>query len=365
MKKRTDITPKVLETDSLHHYLRTHITAIISLSNLIKKSGTENQTNHLIDAIHLAADNALAIMDGGVREPAQPCLDGTSLQQCLSDFRTLALGLVHSTSSSFSLTLHDTIKDLPPIILDHAQLHRVLMLLLDNALAYAGPADITLSAKLHSQSQQLQITLCDTGTGFGKEDPEKLFMPYHRGSKVPEKSGSGLGLWSARNIISVMGGTITAQRNSPQGACFQILLPLIPAFSQSDEENAAYADDRSSRKPLADLSVLVVDDNKTNHLILGEMLKAMDIRVHHAVSAEQALQTLEQGIPDLIFMDIRMPDIDGWTLARTIRNDKRWEKIPLIATSSDKAPKSLVLFDGWQQRPIRATDLVSHIRNSV
>lgn len=365
MKKRPDITPKVLETDSLHHDLRTHITAIISLSNLIKKAGSHGSESHLVDAIHLAADNALAIMDGGVREPTQPCTEGYSLQQCLNDFRTLALGLVHSTQSSFSLTLHDSITDLPPIVLDPAQLHRVLMLLLDNALAYAGPADITLSAQLHSQSQQLQITLCDTGTGFGNEDPEKLFMPYHRGSKVPEQTGSGLGLWSARNIVSVMGGTITAKRNSPHGACFQILLPLIPDFSQSNEDEIQNASQQKSQKPIEHLSVLVIDDNKTNHLILGEMLKAMNIRVHHAITANQTLQVLEKTIPDMIFMDIRMPDIDGWSLARTLREDVRYKSIPLIATSSDKAPNNLVLFDGWQQRPIRAADLLHHIRNNI
>lgn len=365
MKKRSDITPQILQTDSLHHDLRTHITAIISLSNLIKKTEHPNQDSHLIDAIHLAADTALAIMDGGVREPSQPCTDGHSLQTCLHDFRTLALGLVHSSNASFSLTLHETIKDLPPIILDPAQLHRVLMLLLDNALAYAGPADITLSAQLHSQSQQLQLTLCDTGTGFGQEDPEKLFMPYHRGSKIVDKSGSGLGLWSARNIITVMGGTITAKRNSPTGACFTIFLPLMPAFTPCEEEKALLSKGTPPSKALSDLSILVVDDNKTNHLILGEMLKAMDIKVHHAINADQAFQVMEHKRPDLIFMDIRMPNIDGWTLARMIREDERWSNIPLIATSSDKAPQKLVLFNAWQQRPIRAADLISHIRNTL
>ncbi|MCT4657048.1 MAG: hybrid sensor histidine kinase/response regulator [Cohaesibacter sp.] len=362
MPKKTKIAPTLPQEESLHHDLRTHISAVISLSNLIKSSPDPDQVGHLVDAIHLAADNALAIMDGGVRRPALPCGQGILLHECLDDFRTLALGLAHSSKASFSLTIDEDIAQLPPIVLDQAQLHRVLILLLDNALHYGEGADIFLTCGLDHESQQLELCLCDTGPGFGEDSAEHLFMPYQRGSNHQDKSGDGLGLWSARNIISVMGGTLTAKANLPHGACFRILLPLVPVFSDQTCEELPFAGPQDLADRLAALTILVVDDNKTNHLIMGEMLKAMNIRVLHALSGKQALHSLETNKPDLIFIDIRMPEMGGWDLAREIDLSSEIRAIPMIAISSDAAPAHMPLFAAWQQRPVRAADLLNHIQ---
>ena len=347
---------KEQEQDSFRHDLRTHISAILSLVELIKKNPDSQPSSHLLDALHLAADNALALMDGGIHKALTPVGKSINLCQLLEDFTLLAEGLVLSCQARFTLCLKETLSQDPLMDLDPVQLHRVLMLLLDNALHYARGAELTLTAD-RLDADRICLTFQDNGPGFEEDNPEFLFQPYHRGTSHHHLQGSGLGLWSARNILSAMGGTITARNASPHGAIFEINLP-----TSSPQLQKTHLSDQSQTQASEEVAqILVVDDNKTNHLIMGEILSALGAECHHALSGQSALAILQDLKPKQIFIDIRMPEIDGWDLARLIRQNSAWNEIPLIAISADNRPRNIQHFAHWLQRPIRPTDLAAFI----
>lgn len=339
--------------DSFRHDLRTHISAILSLVELIKKNPGDQPNTHLLNALHLAADNALALMDDGIHKAIAPVEKAIDIDQLLEDFALLAQGLVLSCQAQFKLDLKETVRQSPTLEVDPVQLHRVLMLLLDNALHYAAGSELTLTAD-RKDATSLSLIFSDTGPGFGDDNPDLLFQPYHRGTNQHHLHGSGLGLWSARNIISAMGGSITARNAQPHGAVFEITLPTHTTTNQTSKSQSTILTEQTSA-PLP--QVLVVDDNKTNHLIMGEILTALGYECHHALSGATTMTMLPSLSPALILIDIRMPDMDGWDLARLLRQKPELAPIPLIAISSDQRPRKIHYFADWLQRPIRPTDM--------
>lgn len=350
-KDLQDISPIQQESDALRHDLRTHISAIISLAEMVKKKPEGGNSSHLLDALQLAAGNALAIMDGTLNQ-REPSVDGSvNMLKVIEDFELLAQGLIQSSGAKLTIDIAKALSQDPNCYTDQVQLHRVLMLLLDNAFQYAPGADITFSAQ-RNKKNEIVLHLCDCGEGFGAEDLELLFMPYHRGNKHRNIHGTGLGLWSARNIVNLLGGTIQAKNNNPHGACFVITLPEEPPNpGQMGGANLL------TNQQIAKGKILIVDDNKTNHLILGEMLKSLGYEPTHCLSGTQALKKLAEQQFDLAFIDIRMNVMDGWELARQIRKMLPDTPLPLIALSADDEPAKLNHFALWIQRPIRPSDL--------
>lgn len=355
-KDLQDISPIQKENDTLRHDLRTHISAIISLAEMIKKEPRTSNSSHLLDALQLAAGNALAIMDGSLNQ-RKLSADGTvNIVELVKDFERLAQGLIQSSGAHLTLEIDQSLSRVPNCRTDQVQLHRVLMLLLDNALQYAPGANITFSAR-RNQNKEITLTLCDCGKGFDGEEPELLFMPYHRGVRHKDMHGTGLGLWSARNIVHLLGGTIQAKSNVPHGACFIITIPTEPLKPTQIQSAKLYKDQQTTKG-----KILAVDDNKTNHLILGEMLKSLGYDPTHCLSGSQALKQLATQEFDLAFVDIRMADMDGWELARQIRKKLPSEKLPLVALSADETPAKLNHFALWMQRPIRPGDLIKALQ---
>ena len=334
------------EVASFHHDLRTQISAIVSLTGLLKKKPDPAKSEALLEALYLAANNAMSMVDDGAKMHRAPPTEARKLMELLEEFGAIAEGLTEAREASFKLDLDKSLKRHPFASPDPVYFHRLFSLLLDNAMKYAPKSDITLEARME-QGNELAIDFYDNGPGFGVADPSLLFEPYNRGKEGEKVDGSGLGLWSVKNIVTMMNGKIWARNNDPSGAIFFIRLPLEIAKDIADiaDENKINGADLS-------LSGLVVDDNETNQLILGELLKAMDCGADHAQSGDEALKVLSEKRPDFVISDIRMAGMDGWALAGKIRENDDWNDIPVIAVSSDPVPNDLAPFDEWLQRPV-------------
>nr|WP_321461088.1 hybrid sensor histidine kinase/response regulator [uncultured Cohaesibacter sp.] len=358
---------KKQKSDSFRHDLRTHLSAIVSLTDLIRKSSDPEKTASLIEALHFAAGNAMAIVEGGAEIFKQPQQDTILLSCWLREFESMAAILANANEAQFKLHISSGLEAAAPMAPAPGYLHRVLMLLLDNALKYAHGATITLTASLKSETVMM-LTLCDDGPGFGDEDPEFLFEPYHRGQGQRTTDGKGLGLWSARHILSVLGGTIEASRNPPHGACFHICLPIEEAETgQATSAGQAAESEQSSHKPQADHQpeILIVDDNRTNLLILTEILKALGYQPVAAQSGEEALRLVEDISPVLAILDIRMEDMDGWELIGRLQQNAQFTDLPVMAMSADDAPRIIAPFRAWLRRPINPETLYHLIQSCL
>jgi signal transduction histidine kinase len=214
---------------------------------------------------------------------------------------------------------------------DPVRLGQIVSNLLNNAARYTERGGrIWLSAEIRDDRAQLSVR--DTGIGFRPEAGEGFFELFHRGSR---SKGLGIGLTVARRLAEMHGGTIRASSKGPgRGACFTLDLPLATAPATIKERQPGPGGPTRQR-------VLIVDDNEDAADSLGMLLEAAEADVRIAHSGREALAIFEQFDPAFVLLDIGMPDIDGYEVARVIRS-----------RHADRRPV-LVAFTGWGQEADR------------
>ncbi len=215
---------------------------------------------------------------------------------------------------------------------DPVRLGQIASNLLNNAARYTERGGrIWLSVEV--SRDRVALSVRDTGIGFVPDAVAGFFELFHRGSR---SKGLGIGLTIARRLAEMHGGTLRASSEGPgRGACFTLDLPLASAPSAVMEQQTAAG-------RLARQRVLIVDDNEDAADSLGMLLETSDSEVRIAHSGREALTMFEHFDPAFVLLDIGMPDMDGYEVARAIRS-RYSERHPV-----------LIAFTGWGQETDRA-----------
>jgi two-component system NtrC family sensor kinase len=202
----------------------------------------------------------------------------------------------------------DLAEDLPIIWADPHQLDQVMVNLIGNAhhamRLRTGPRRLTLATKFERQEHQVRLQVADTGPGIPSEIQGRIFEPFF--TTKPPGEGTGLGLSLCRSILEEHGGAIRVESSPGGGAKFIVTLPI--------GEPREVAPQAALAEPLAQITgkvVLVVDDEPEMANLLAEMLTSDGHQVEIAANGNEALAKSRQRAYDLIFSDIRMPELDG------------------------------------------------------
>ena len=204
---------------------------------------------------------------------------------------------------------------------DPVRLGQIVSNLLNNAARYTERGG-RISLRAEVQGERVVVSVGDTGIGFTSEEAAGLFEPFQRGSR---SMGLGIGLTIGRRLATMHGGTIKASSEGPgRGACFTLELPLgvVPADIPERTANGG---------GLAHRRILIVDDNEDNANTLGELLEHLDGEVRIAHSGTEALSIFETFDPAFVLLDIGMPGMDGYEVARSIRKGYRERRSVLVA----------------------------------
>ncbi|WP_310597069.1 ATP-binding protein [Aeromonas aquatica] len=210
---------------------------------------------------------------------------------------------------------------------DAVRLSQVIGNLLGNAVKFTAAGQVQLA--LGWQDERLRVSVTDTGIGISPEDQALLFEPFYQvdSSATRRFSGSGLGLAISRRLVQLMGGEICLQSRLGQGSCFWFELPGMAA---PGAELARPANDELS---MLDLDVLVVEDSPVNQLVVSLMLQKLACQVRLAANGLEALAQVGERRPDLILMDMRMPQMDGLEATRRLR--EMGCEVPIVALTAN------------------------------
>lgn len=229
-------------------------------------------------------------------------------------------------------TLHFELPDHPIWIFgDRVRLAQVVHNLLSNALKYT-PSDGSVRLRLtvdEAEPHAAVLTVTDTGVGLDQEFCRRLFEPFQQAQQDIARSGGGLGLGLAlsKNIVELHRGSIQAcSEGRGLGSVFEVRLPLASVGSPSEPVAPANDPPRTAR-------VLIVEDNEDAAELLAALLRSRKFEVELASRGEQALALIRTWRPDAVICDIGLPDIDGYTVARSIRADPDLAGIKLVALS--------------------------------
>jgi signal transduction histidine kinase len=232
---------------------------------------------------------------------------------------------------------------------DPVRLGQIVSNLLNNAARYTERGGrIWLSAEIRNDRMALSVR--DTGIGFTPESAAGFFELFHRGSR---SKGLGIGLTIARRLAEMHGGTIWASSDGPgRGACFTLDLPLAVAPAMVSGKRPDFGGPTRQR-------VLIVDDNEDAANSLGMLLEASESEVRIAHSGREALAVFEQFNPGFVLLDIGMPDMDGYEVARAIRRHNSGRHPVLIAFTGwgQEADRLRAREAGFDHHLVKPTDL--------
>ncbi len=269
-------------------------------------------------------------------------------------------------AAGHALTLHLSAEDLA-VRGDAVRLTQVFSNLLNNAAKYtAHGGQVGLSERREGSEAVIEIT--DTGVGIDASMLDSVFEMFVQASDTAKaaQGGLGIGLTLVRSLVALHGGSVhAASEGLGRGTTITVRLPLArsPATRSAKIDWVLH----DSTRPLNGRAILVVDDNRDAADTLGELLREMGASTRIAYSGEAALQTLNERAPELAILDLGMPGMDGYELARRLRLEPGGDALTLIAITgwgqpADRERVRAAGFNHHLLKPMDASDLIALIQ---
>ena len=245
---------------------------------------------------------------------------------------------------------------------DPARMAQVLSNLLNNAAKYTDEGgEIALSAE--QRGREVVIRVRDNGTGIAPELLPHVFDMFTQADQTLSRSrgGLGIGLTLVRSLVEMHQGRVTAHSGGPgTGSEFTVRLPVSPDAAASPPADEPPAADAIARFPRR--RILVVDDNRSNANSLGVLLRALGQDVEMAYDGPAALELVRRQRPDLVLLDIGLPGMDGYEVARRCRQDEDLRRILLVAMTGygkdeDRRRSQEAGFNAHLVKPVNLEDL--------
>ncbi len=214
---------------------------------------------------------------------------------------------------------------------DPNRLEQILINLVSNSIKYSDEGSVAVVSQRHTDG--LQLIVQDTGIGIAPEDMHKLFIPFSQleASANRRSGGTGLGLTVTRYLIEQHGGHIHVESTLGKGSRFIMEFPLVTPEPELQQATNALAAPMLQAPDLHTKTILFADDDAINCMILYKQLKhtgAQLLEANNGLKAWELLQ--EKAQVDLVILDLQMPQLDGFEVAKNMRADSRWQQTPII-----------------------------------
>ncbi len=331
---------------STSHELRTPLNAVLGFTQLLQLSDLGQEDKDSIERILAAGRHLLALINELI-DIAR--IESGELSLSVEPVHVKALveetcQLMAPLAAERSITISPDCAD-PAVAVyaDRRRLSQVLVNLFSNAIKYNHPGGAVSILCRTDGPAQASVTVVDTGPGISDANLERIFVPFERlGAEQTGIEGTGIGLPLARAFTEAMGGQLTASSTVGEGSSFTISLPRAPDMTgipdDRDSTLAAIAAVPASR-PGADVRVLYIEDNPANIEVVSRFVKSRPaIRLQSVMSGHAGLDFASREVPDLILLDLHLPDLRGDEVLGQLKADPVTAGIPVAILSAEAAP---------------------------
>jgi signal transduction histidine kinase/CheY-like chemotaxis protein len=355
---------------NMSHELRTPLNAILGFSNLMREEeGLSREHYQSLDIINHSGAHLLKLIND-VLEIAKIEAGKLQLASAAFDLHELVrevIDMMRLRAQQRGLRLElDQSSGVPRYIKgDEARLRQILVNLVGNAVKFTDEGGVTVRLGIKNNTRQhLLIEIEDTGVGVTEEDRQRLFEPFVQATETMSRGGTGLGLSIVQQFAQLMGGSVVVESTPGKGSRFSVELP----FEQADARQISQLikTDQSDVAGLApgqpDYRILIAEDHRDNQLLLAKLMRDIGLQSKIAGNGEECVQLFKQWRPHLIWMDRRMPVMDGVTATRQIRRLDGGHKVKIVAVTAsvfkEQEPELLAIgLDGFVRKPYRPSEI--------
>jgi len=346
------------------HELRTPLTSIKGYVDLLQTGEVGALTHDQYEFLTIVKTNTDRLV-----ELINELLDVSRIEAGRIELRRRALDLsrlVHQVAETMRPQLHakrqtltlDLPAELPPVWGDGDRVIQILTNFVSNAHKYTpDEGAITITARAYDA--HVRVDIADTGIGLSKEDQAKLFTKFFRAQNraTQQTPGTGLGLAITRSLIELHGGEVWVESELGKGSTFHFTLPLAPTAVQQEPTTPTQIGKR----------VLIVDDEPDIAKLVRHYLERAGYRTLLAHNGADALRLAQTEQPDLITLDIVLPDANGLTVLEWLKRDSKTRHIPVLLLSvlGDEAEGKLLGAVDYLAKPVNERVLLQHVERAL
>ncbi|MEJ1965876.1 MAG: ATP-binding protein [Gammaproteobacteria bacterium] len=350
----------------MSHEVRTPLNSIFGYAQLLER-GIAGPSDNAIRVIRRSAEHMTSLIDGLLDiskiENGLLRLNRDSVQ--LPEFLDQIVDMFRPHAGAKGIEFrYERPEHLPAYVYtDQKRLRQILINLLSNAVKYTEKGFVSLTVRCRSHVADFEVA--DSGFGIEAADLERVFQPFERGRAPNVRSvpGTGLGLTITKLLTEIMGGEILVQSKPGEGTTFSVRLLLSEAKPDALQ--------LAPRKRICGytgrrFSILLVDDDVSHLDIAGRLLGALGFNVQIATDAAKGLELLGRSRADLVMLDISMPGMSGWEMARTIREmpDQGHLKIIFVSANAHENVPSIDgsrVHDAFVMKPVDVQTLLDRV----
>ncbi|MBD0335665.1 MAG: response regulator, partial [Cyanobacteria bacterium Co-bin13] len=363
---------------NMSHEIRTPMNAILGFTSLLQSTITEPEAQAYLQAIAVSG-KALTDLIDDILDLSKIEAGKLELQYEAVNVRSL-IGEIQQIFSQRAaekhLPLQVTVDETVPssIRIDEARLRQILFNVVGNALKFTEQGTIQIAARAQSyptaegEKNWLEITVKDSGTGIARDQQSRIFEAFTQsaGQSNRRYGGTGLGLAITQRLTRMMGGTITLQSELGQGSLFTLVFPDVPSAASALVEISPPPDQDSDLNQFAPSTLLVVDDVASNQALIQGYFAKTRHTVLTAESGQEALRLAQTHRPDLILLDLKMPQMPGQEVAAQLKANPQTQTIPIVVLtalccSQDEAEITR-LCQGFLRKPVSCFQLTAELK---
>ena len=359
---------------NMSHEIRTPMNAIMGFAEIVNGKISDLTLKQHLSAIISGGKTLLRIIND-ILDLSKIEAGKLEIQPCAVSINTILFEIEQMFSFKVAekgLTLETRLDPSLPdyLVLDETRISQILFNLVGNALKFTDRGTIMLGAFSGDPGQQkdrvgLTLRVEDTGVGIPEDQLDKIFDAFaqRQGQQYAKYGGTGLGLAITKRLVESMGGQISVESSVGEGSCFEIRLTDVEIADSIISGTVSDSTDLTSIE-FSGATILVADDVKENRdLVKGYLEQYPTLNLIEAENGLEALAVVESQKPDLVLMDMKMPELSGYEATRKIKSEDRFASIPIVAVSASAMFEEESRFiesglDDFIRKPMTRSDLL-------